>query len=38
LVHPNWFAGRKPARFTKHVLEARHRDYDTVIDSIQRYI
>jgi len=38
LVHPNWFAGRKAVRFTKHLLEARHRDYDTVIDSIQRYI
>src|SRR5205814_328995 len=38
LVHPNWFAGRNPNRFTKHILGARLRDYDTVIDSIQRYI
>jgi len=38
LVHPNWFAGRNPRRFTKHILAARLRDYDSVIDSIQRYI
>jgi hypothetical protein len=38
LVHPNWFAGRNPARFTKQVLDAWLRDYDAVIDSIQRYI
>jgi len=38
LVHPNWFAGRKPRKFTKHILAARLRDYDTVINSIQRYI
>jgi hypothetical protein len=38
LVHPNWFAGRKPIRFTKHILEARLADYNAVIDSIARYI
>ena len=38
LVHPNWYAGRKPIRFTKHLLEARLVDYDTIIDSIQRNI
>ena len=38
LVHPNWFAGRQPPRFTKRALDARLRDYDTIIDSIQRYI
>jgi hypothetical protein len=38
LVHPNWFAGRRPARFTKYVLDLRLRDYELVIDRIQRYI
>jgi hypothetical protein len=38
LVHPNWYAGRKPIRFTKHVLKARLADFDTIVDSIQRYI
>jgi hypothetical protein len=38
LVHPNWFAGRRPARFSKHALNARLRDYDTIIDSVNRYI
>lgn len=38
LVHPNWYAGRKPMRFTKHVLQGRLADYNAVIDSIGRYI
>ena len=38
LVHPNWYAGRRPIKFTKHILEARLADYDAIMDSIQRYI
>src|SRR5438045_2160355 len=38
LVHPNWYAGRKPIRFTARVLAARLTDYDVIIDSINRYI
>jgi hypothetical protein len=36
LVHPNWYAARRPLRFTKRMLEARLSDYNSVIDSIQR--
>ncbi len=38
LVHPNWYAGRKPIRLSKSILEARISDYNAVIDSIQRNI
>ncbi len=38
LVHPNWYAGRRPIRFTKPILEARLVDYNAVINSIGHYI
>jgi hypothetical protein len=36
LVHPNWYAGRKPTRFTQGIVDKRLSDYNSVIDSIQR--
>jgi len=38
LVHPNWYAGRKPMRFTKHVLEERLEDLSAAVDSLHRNI
>ena len=38
LVHPNWYAGRKPIKFSKRILEARISDYNEVIESIQRNV
>ena len=38
LVHPNWYAGRKPMRFTESMVDDRLADYNSVIDSIQRNI
>ena len=38
LVHPNWFAGRKPIRFTKDVLEERLEDLDAAVLSLYRNI
>jgi hypothetical protein len=37
LVHPNWFAGAKPIRFTTHLLDARLADFNVIVDSIKRY-
>ena len=36
LIHPNWYAGRKPLRFTKKLLDARLTDYENVISSIEK--
>ncbi len=36
LVHPNWYAGRKPGRFSKSLLEARISDFDMFIESMER--
>jgi hypothetical protein len=36
LVHPNWYAGRKPLKLSKNILDARFADFDRVIDSIER--
>jgi len=36
LVHPNWYAGRKPIRFTKYILANRREDLGTVVDSLYR--
>lgn len=36
LVHPNWYAGRKPIRFTRHLLDARIQDFDIFIESMQK--
>ena len=38
MVHPNWYAGRKPIRFSRRILEARISDYNTVVDSMQRNV
>jgi hypothetical protein len=38
LVHPNWYAGRKPLRFTKRILDARISDYNKVMESVQKNI
>ena len=32
LVHPNWYAGRKPMRFAKDVLEERQEDLNAAVD------
>lgn len=36
LVHPNWYAGRKPIRFTKNVLGERLEDLSTAVDCLYR--
>lgn len=36
MVHPNWYAGRKPLRFVKSIVEDRMADFDIVTDSFQR--
>jgi len=38
LVHPNWYAGRRPLRFTKRVLEDRLADYDAIMNSFRRNV
>ena len=34
LLHPNWYASRKPPRITRHMLEAREDDFQKVYDCI----
>jgi hypothetical protein len=36
LVHPNWYAGRKPIRFTRHILDERREDLSTAVNSLYR--
>jgi hypothetical protein len=36
MVHPNWYAGRKPTRFSKALLDERISDFNLVVDSLER--
>lgn len=36
MVHPNWYAGRKPLRFSKKMVDERIADFNTIIDSVER--
>ena len=37
-VHPNWYAARRPLRFTKYLCRQIQLDYNSIIDSMQRNI
>ena len=34
MIHPNWYAGRKPIRFSKELMDARNADFDIIMDSM----
>jgi hypothetical protein len=38
LVHPNWYAARKPPRITRHMLEAREDDFERVYGCIVNWV
>jgi hypothetical protein len=38
LLHPNWYASRKPPRITRSVLTARKDDFQRVYDCIVRWV
>lgn len=38
MVHPNWYAGRKPIRLTKKVLDERISDFNEIVDSIKEWL
>lgn len=38
LLHPNWYASRKPPRITRHMLRARDDDFDKVYECIVSWV
>jgi hypothetical protein len=38
LLHPNWYASRKPKRITRHMLKAREDDFQKVYDCITGWV
>jgi hypothetical protein len=38
LLHPNWYASRKPPRITRHLLNAREDDFQKVYDCIVGWV